>query len=66
MLKMLLLEKVQHKTYQKMIVVCDEEEEKSLKDMSVLAESLRQFGVEVIRIDISEELRNKILAAQAR
>ena len=65
-LKMLLLEKVQNRVYRKIIVVCDEFEEQMLRGKSVLAESIRQFGIEVVRIDVSEELRNKLLLAQDR
>lgn len=65
-LKMLLLEKVHNKSYRKIIVICDEIEEKALKGKSVLAESIRQFGIEIVRIDISEELREKLIAAQER
>ena len=65
-LKMLLLEKVQGKIYRKIIVVCDEAEEKKLKGMSILAESIRQFEVEILRIEISEEMRKKLVMAQNR
>lgn len=65
-LKMLLLEKVKGKTFRKIIVVCDEEEEKKLKGLSALAESIRQFDIEIKRVDISEELRSQLLNAQKR
>ena len=63
-LKMLLLEKIKGRSYRKIIVVCDYEEEKKLRGLSALAESIRQFGVEIIRIDLDDETRNKILCAQ--
>lgn len=63
---MLLLEKVQNKTYRKIIVICDEHEEKKLQGLSALAESIRQFGIEIIRIDIPEQIKNKIIDAQSR
>ena len=63
---MLLLEKVTGKTYRKIIVVCDELELKKLNGLSALAESIRQFGIEVMLVDIDDELREKILGAQSR
>lgn len=65
-LKMLLLERVTGNNYRKVIVVCDKEEEKKLKGLSVLAESIRQFDIEVIRIEIDEALQEKICNAQKR
>ena len=47
-LKMLLLEKIAGKHYRKIIVVCDEQEEKKLKGSSALSESIRQFGIEIL------------------
>lgn len=63
-LKMLLLEKIEGVTYKKMIVVCDKEETKKLKGESMLAECIRQFGIEVIMINIESDLRNELIAAQ--
>lgn len=65
-LKMLLLEKVHNKRYRKIIVICDENEEKKLQGMSALAESIRQFEIEIIRIEIPEHIKNNILDAQNR
>ncbi|MBQ8541774.1 MAG: hypothetical protein IJ435_09940 [Clostridia bacterium] len=65
-LKMLLLDKVKGKVYRKIIVVCDENEEKKLSGLSTLAESIRRFEVEVMRVDISQELREQIVNAQKR
>ncbi len=65
-LKMLLLEKIAGRQYRKIIVVCDEQEEKKLKGASALGESIRQFGVEVMYIQIDEKLRREILDAQER
>ena len=63
-LKMLLLEKITGKQYRKIIVVCDLSEKKKLEGQSVLAESIRQFGIEILYIEISEDIRNQILNAQ--
>lgn len=65
-LKMLLLEKVTGNNYRKVIVVCDKEEEKKLRGLSVLAESIRQFDIEVIRIEIDDKLKEELLNAQRR
>lgn len=65
-LKMLLLEKVTNKHYRKILVVCDETEYRHLNGKSVLAESIRQYGIEVKMIDIEAELRDKIVSAQQR
>ena len=65
-LKMLLLEKVKGKRYRKILVVCDEAELKKLTGLSVLAESIRQFDIEVMYVEVDENLRNQLLRAQAR
>ena len=63
-LKMLLLEKTTGKQYRKIIVVCDLEEKKKLEGKSVLAESIRQFGIEIIYIELEAETQAQILKAQ--
>lgn len=63
-LKMLLLEKKTSKQYRKIIVVCDEDEQKKLKGLSALAESIRQFDVEIMYIELEENIRNQIIEAQ--
>ena len=65
-LKMLLLEKISGRYYRKIIVVCDEVEERKLKGYSALSESVRQFGIEILHIQIDDILRKEILNAQAR
>ena len=65
-LKMLLLEKIAGKHYRKIIVVCDKNEEKKLKGLSALSESIRQFKIEILYIEIDDELRSEILNAQER
>lgn len=65
-LKMLLLEKITGTHFRKIIVVCDEEEQKKLQGLSALAESIRQFGIEIMKIEIGDDLRNMILDAQKR
>ena len=61
---MLLLEKKTSKQYRKIIVVCDEDEQKKLKGLSALAESIRQFDVEIMYIELEENIRNQIIEAQ--
>lgn len=63
-LKMLLLEKTTGKQYRKIIVVCDLEEKKKLDGKSVLAESIRQFGIEILHIELDAETQAQILKAQ--
>ena len=63
-LKMLLIEKDRGRSFRKIIVVCDEMEEKALKGKSALAESIYQFGIELKRVDISDELRETLIATQ--
>ena len=65
-LKMLLLEKKSGKQFRKIIVVCDDIEYQQLQGKSVLAESIREFGIEIMCIDLDETLRMNILAAQER
>ena len=65
-LKMLLLDRVTEKKYRKIIVVCDEAQENKLKGLSALAESIRQFGIEIIKVDISDDLKKQITDAQER
>ena len=54
---------VQH---QKVIVVADDKVEKYLNGKSFIAESIRQFRIEIKRINLPEELYNTISNAQAR
>ena len=63
-LKMLLLEKKTNKQYRKIVVVCDEAEEKKLQGLSALAESIRQFDIEIMCIELDEDIRNQIIEAQ--
>ena len=61
---MLLLEKKTGKQHRKIIVVCDLAEKKKLEGQSVLAESIRQFGIDVLYVEIGEDLQKQILEAQ--
>ena len=63
-LKMLLLEKTTGKQYRKVIVVCDTTEKKKLEGKSVLAESIRQFGIEILYVEIDTNMKQQIMDAQ--
>ena len=63
-LKMLLLEKTTGKQYRKIIVVCDKIEKKKLEGKSVLAESIRQFGIEILYVEIDTNMKQQIMDAQ--
>ena len=65
-LKMILLEKITGKRFRKIIVICDADEKNKLEGKSVLAESIRQFGIEIMCVEIEEKERKKILDAQER
>lgn len=65
-LKMLLFEKINEVVFRKMIVVSDLELYEKLQGKSILSESIRQFGIELVYIEIAQELREQILAAQKR
>ena len=63
-LKMLLLEKTTGRSFRKIIVVCDVAEKKKLEGLSVLAESIRQFGIEIMLVEIDADMQNQIKEAQ--
>lgn len=65
-LKMLLLEKITGKQFRKIIAVCDDAEKKKLQGKSVLAESIRQFGIEIMYVELEDNMRNQIIEAQER
>lgn len=65
-LKMLLLEKSKSIEYRKVIVVADDKVEKYLAGKSFIAESIRQFGIEIKRINLSNEMYDNISEAQKR
>lgn len=63
---MLLLEKTKGIKYRKMIIIVDEKIEQYLKGKSFIAESIRQFGIEIKRIEIPNETYEEIVNAQER
>ena len=65
-LKMLLLEKIKGVKYRKMLVIVDDTIEEYLKGKSFIAESIRQFGIEIRIIDLPDEIHEIVLKAQRR
>ena len=65
-LKMLLLEQTKGVKYRQLLVIVDDKIEEYLKGKSFIAESIRQFDIEIKRIDISDENYEKIMNAQRR
>lgn len=65
-LKMLLLEKTKGIKYRKMLVIVDDKIEEYLKGKSYIAESIRQFGIEIKKIDLLDETYEAVLNAQRR
>ena len=66
-LKMVLLDKAKNKTHKKLFVVCRDEEKNVLENSSSwLSECIRQFDVEVIKVDIPDIIKEQVLAAQKR
>lgn len=65
-LKMLLLEKSKELKYRKVLVVIDDKIEQYLSGKSFIAESIRQFGIEVKKISLSDEIYETVLNAQKR
>lgn len=65
-LKMLLLEKTKGVNYRKMIVIVDDTIEEYLKGKSFIAESIRQFGIEIKKIDLPDGTYESVVNAQKR
>ena len=65
-LKMLLLEKTKGIKYRKMIIIVDEKIEQYLKGKSFIAESIRQFGIEIKKIELLDKTYKEIVNAQKR
>ena len=63
---MLLLEKSKGVKYRKLLVIVDATIEEYLKGKSFIAESIRQFGIEIKKIDLLEETYKEIVNAQRR
>ena len=63
---MLLLEKTKGVNYRKMIVIVDDTIEEYLKGKSFIAESIRQFGIEIKKIDLPDGTYESVVNAQKR
>lgn len=59
-LKMLLYEKKSGGEWKKYIAVCCKEELEQLKGSSFLAQSIREYGVELLYVDLPAELRSAL------
>lgn len=65
-LKMLLLEQCRGVKFRKIIISLDGDVEKFLNGKSFIAESVRQFDIEVKRMEVTMEMKNRIVSAQKR
>lgn len=65
-LKMLLLEQCKGVSFRKVMIVLDDEVEKYLNGKSFIAESIRQFDIELKRVNLPIEIQENIVNAQAR
>ena len=65
-LKKLLLEKSKGVPFRKIMIVLDDEVEKYLNGKSFIAESIRQFAIELKRVNVPAEIQENIVNAQAR
>jgi hypothetical protein len=66
-LKMLLIEKMQNKIFRKLIVFADEEAARSFTSGESWYSKVKDyFDIEIIVIDIPNELRESLIAAQKR
>ncbi|MBQ9281456.1 MAG: hypothetical protein IJ207_04575 [Treponema sp.] len=59
-LKMVLFEKDKQTVFQKIIVVCSEEEYKQLQGNSFLAEAIRQFKIRLCFFELTEEEKKEL------
>ncbi len=65
-LKMLLLEKNERQPFRKLLIVCDAVVLNELQSTSFLAESIRQFNIELVCVALDEATRDQVLLAQKR
>lgn len=65
-MKMLLLDKKHNILYRKIIVLCDDDVIKKITGKSWLSECIREFDIEIIKIDLTEDERKLIKNAQNR
>lgn len=65
-MKMLLLDKKHNVLYRKIIVLCDDDVIKRLTGNSWLSECIREFGIEIVKIGLTDEERNLIRNTQNR
>lgn len=63
-MKMIFAEKVIGKSFRKIFAICDQAVEKQLTSSSWRSMALKEFGIEVIRLDIGEAFKLEIKEAQ--
>lgn len=65
-LKMLLLERKKNCKYRKILVICDNAVLKKITGNSALSESIREFEIEIIQVELTEDQQKRIKDAQIR
>lgn len=65
-MKMLLLEKKHNCNYRKILVFCDDAVIKKVTGFSWLSECIKEFNIEIVKIELSEEQRQIIEETQKR
>lgn len=65
-LKMLLLEKNTGFMFRKIIFVVDDKVKRYLEGKSFISESIRQFDVEIVKLELPQEIYEKVAEAQKR
>ena len=65
-MKMILIEKILGKSFRKILAVCDVDIEMQLNGSSWKSLVLKEFAVEVVRVNIGHQMLNKIRLAQEK
>lgn len=65
-LKMLLFEKTQNKEYKKYYLICSDEEDRFLHGKSYVAAAAKIYGIQILKISLSEKEKNKLQAIMTR
>lgn len=65
-LKMILFERSTGVVFRKILVICDHEMEVFLTGSSFIAESIRQFGIEILCMELEQTMIGHICEAQKR
>lgn len=65
-MKMILTEKVLNKDFKKIIAVCDDSVYEQMSGLSWKSLAISEFDIKVMKVDIDDSLKNKIVNAQKR